>query len=60
GQGDKGTRGGIQMGIQTPPDLSPPKSGGGLKPLGVAARLGNGETIPQISLSPHPQVLFDN
>ncbi|HYX17105.1 MAG TPA: hypothetical protein VE944_22695 [Nostoc sp.] len=36
------------MGIQTPPDLSPPKSAGGLKPLGVAARLGNGETIPQV------------
>ncbi|HYX14057.1 MAG TPA: hypothetical protein VE944_06760, partial [Nostoc sp.] len=46
------TRGGNQMGIQTPPDSSPPKSGGGLKPLGVAARLGE--------LSPHPQVLFDN
>ncbi|HYX16951.1 MAG TPA: hypothetical protein VE944_21890 [Nostoc sp.] len=47
------------MGIQTPPDSSPPKSGSGLKPLGVAARLGDGETIPQVSLSPHPLVLFD-
>ncbi|HYX18140.1 MAG TPA: hypothetical protein VE944_27995 [Nostoc sp.] len=42
------------MGIQTPPDSSPPKSGGGLKSLGVAARLGDGETIPQVSPSPCP------
>ncbi|HYX18403.1 MAG TPA: hypothetical protein VE944_29370 [Nostoc sp.] len=48
------------MGIQTPPDSSPPKSGGGLKPLGVAARLGDGETRRLGELFPHPQVLFDN
>ncbi|MGI2903112.1 SDR family NAD(P)-dependent oxidoreductase [Tolypothrix sp. VBCCA 56010] len=57
GQGDKGRN---QVGFESPSDLSPPKGGGGVKPLGVAARLGNGETIPQVSLSPHPLVLFDN
>ena len=59
GQGDKGTRGGIRWGFRPHLKHSPPLLVGVLNPHCVAGRLGNGETIPQVSLSPHPLVLFD-